>query len=106
MLNSVEHEILNAHEYKHIKKFTFLGSDKLRIESNFAQMPISQDNKNVFWSDLITKVPESNYFIFMQTDYSRWPPGAVTENNIRTNLQYLKNHWLKLSSLCTRMSLV
>ena len=29
MLNSVEHEILNAHKYKNIKKFGFfLGSDK------------------------------------------------------------------------------
>ena len=28
MLNSTEHEILNAHRYKHIKKFSlFLGSD-------------------------------------------------------------------------------
>ena len=31
MLNSAEHEILNAHRYKNIKKFNFLslsGSDK------------------------------------------------------------------------------
>ena len=32
ILNSVEHEILNAHEYKNIKKFgLFLGSDKSRM---------------------------------------------------------------------------
>ena len=31
MLNSVEHEILNAHMYKNIKKFGFLGSDKPRM---------------------------------------------------------------------------
>ena len=32
MLNSVEHEILNAHNYKNIKKFGFfLGSDKPRM---------------------------------------------------------------------------
>ena len=32
MLNSIEHEILNAHKYKNIKKFGFfLGSDKLRM---------------------------------------------------------------------------
>ena len=32
MLNSVEHEILNAHKYKNIKKFgLFLGSDKPRM---------------------------------------------------------------------------
>ena len=30
MLNSVEHEILNAHNYKNIKKFSFFSSDKLR----------------------------------------------------------------------------
>ena len=30
--NSVEHEILNAHKYKNIKKFVFfLGSDKSRM---------------------------------------------------------------------------
>ena len=32
MLNSVEHEILNAHKYKNIKKVGFLlGSDKPRM---------------------------------------------------------------------------
>ena len=32
MLNSIEHEILNAHKYKNIKKFGFfLGSDKPRM---------------------------------------------------------------------------
>ena len=32
MLSSVEHEILNAHKYKNIKKFGFfLGSDKPRM---------------------------------------------------------------------------
>ena len=31
MLNSVEHEILNAHKYKNIKKFSFFGSDKPRM---------------------------------------------------------------------------
>ena len=31
MLDSVEHEILNAHKYKHIKKFSFFSdSDKPR----------------------------------------------------------------------------
>ena len=28
MLSSAEHEILNAHKYKNIKLFSFLGSDK------------------------------------------------------------------------------
>ena len=31
MLNSVEHEILNVHKYKNIKKFSFLGSLKTLI---------------------------------------------------------------------------
>ena len=32
MLNSTEHEILNAHKYKNIKKFGFFfGSDKPRM---------------------------------------------------------------------------
>ena len=31
MLNSTEHEILNAHKFKNIKKFSFLGSDKPRM---------------------------------------------------------------------------
>ena len=32
MLNSAEHEILNAHKYKNIKKFGFfLGSDKSKM---------------------------------------------------------------------------
>ena len=62
-------------------------SDLLSVyKSNFAQMPISQVNMNVFWSDLITIIPELNYFILMQTDYSRWPPGAVTKNSIRTKM--------------------
>ena len=40
-------------------------------------MPIFQDSMNVFWSDLITMVPEWNHFIFMQIDYPRWPPGSL-----------------------------
>ena len=32
MFNSAEHEILSAHKYRHIKKFSFLsGSDKPRM---------------------------------------------------------------------------
>ena len=38
---------------------------------------------NVFCSDLITMVPKWNYFILMQIDYPRWPPGAVTKNSIK-----------------------
>ena len=52
----------------------------------FAQMPISRENVNVFCSDLITMVPKWNYFIFMQIDYPRWPPGTVTKNSINTKM--------------------
>ena len=31
MLNTAEQEILNAHKYKNIKKFDFLGSGKSRM---------------------------------------------------------------------------
>ena len=50
-------------------------------------------------------VPEWNYFIFMQIDYPRWPPGTVTKNSINT-----KNNILRtideLIRLCARMFLV
>ena len=62
-------------------------SDLLCVcKSNFAQMPISRENVNVFCSDLITMVPKWNNFIFMQIDYSRWPPGTVTEDSINTKM--------------------
>ena len=41
---------------------------------------------NVFLSDLITMVPEWNYFIFMQIDFSRWPPGDITKNSIHMKM--------------------
>ena len=49
-------------------------------------MPISQGNINVFWSNLITMVPEWNHFLFIQIDYPRWPPGAVTKNSMNTKM--------------------
>ena len=62
-------------------------SDLHRVyKSSFAQMPISQENMNLFWSDWITMVPECKYFKFMQIDYPRWPPGAVTEKNINMKM--------------------
>ena len=62
-------------------------------------MPISHN--------LITMVPKWKYFIFMQIDYPRWPPGTVTKNRINTKMTiYLKTHWLKLIRLCARMFLV
>ena len=41
---------------------------------------------NVICSDLITMVPEWNYFIFMQIDYPRWLPGTVTKNSINRKM--------------------
>ena len=41
---------------------------------------------NVFCLDLTTMVPEWNYFMFMQIDYPRWPPGTVTKNSINTKM--------------------
>ena len=49
-------------------------------------MPISQENMNVFYLDLITKIPVWNYFIFTQTDYPRWPPGVVTKNSLKMKM--------------------
>ena len=57
-----------------------LGRPAMKLlGTNSAQMSISQENMNVLRSDLITMVPEWNYFIFMQIDNPRWPPGAVTK---------------------------
>ena len=81
---------LGIQNCKNKKKSTVeLGhSDLLSVyKSSFAQMPISQENMNVFWSDSITMVPEWNHFIFMQTDNPRWPPGAVTKNSIKTQIK-------------------
>ena len=55
---------------------------KQQCNNDFAQMPISQENMNVFWSDSSTVVPEWNHFIFMQMDSPRWPPEIVTRNSI------------------------
>ena len=45
-------------------------------KSNFAQMPISRENMNLFWSDLTKIVPELNFFKFKQMDYPRLSPRA------------------------------
>ena len=41
---------------------------------------------NLFCSDLITMVPEWNYFIFLQINYPRCPQGTVTKNSINTKM--------------------
>ena len=99
---------LGIQNYKNKKKSTAeLGhGDLLSVyKSNFAEMPISQENMNVFWSDLITMVPESSYFIFMQIDYSRWPPGAVTKNSIHTKMTISQEPLVEIDPvLCQNVS--
>ena len=56
---------------------------------------------NVFCSDLFTMVPEWNYFIFVQIDYPRWPPGNVTKNSINTKMTISENPLVEtVSTLC------
>ena len=92
-----------------IKKSTVeLGhSDLLSVyKSSFAQMPISHENMNVFLSDSITMVPEWNHLIFMQIDYPRWPPGAVTKNSMNTKMTISKEPLVEIDPFCARMFLV
>ena len=67
-------------------------------KSSFAQMPISQEHMNVFWSwsDSITMIPEWNHFIFMQTDNPGWAPGAVTKNSINIKMIILQEPLVKI----------
>ena len=68
-------------------------------------MPISQENMNVFCSDLITVVPEWNYFIFMQIDYPRWLPGAITEKSINTKKTIFQEPLVEIDpTLCQNVS--
>ena len=68
-------------------------------------MPISQENMNVFCSDLITMVPEWNYFRFMQIDYPRWPPGAVTKKSINTKMTVSQEPLVEIDpTLCQNVS--
>ena len=56
---------------------------------------------NIFCSDLITMVPEWNYFIFMQIDYPRWPPGTVTKNSINTKMTISQDAFVEIDpTLC------
>ena len=60
---------------------------------------------NVFCSDLITMVPKWKYFIFMQTDYPRWPPGTVTKNSINTQMTISQDPLVEIDpSLCQNVS--
>ena len=58
-----------------------------------------------FCSDLITMVPKWNYFIFMQIDYPRWPPGTVTKNSINTKMTISSDPLVEIDpSLCQNVS--
>ena len=60
---------------------------------------------NVLCSDLITMVPEWNYFIFMQIDYPIWPPGTVTKNSINTKMAISYDPLVEIDpSLCRNVS--
>ena len=60
---------------------------------------------NVFCSGLITVVPKWNYFIFMQIDYPRWPPGTVTKNSINTKMTIFQNPLVEIDpALCQNVS--
>ena len=60
---------------------------------------------NVFCSDLITMVPKWNYFIFMQIDYPRWPPGTVTKYSINTKMTISYEPLVEIDpSLCQNVS--
>ena len=60
---------------------------------------------NVFCSDLITMVPEWNYFIFIQIDFPRWPPGTVTKNSMNTKMTISQNLLVEIDpTLCQNVS--
>ena len=60
---------------------------------------------NAFCSDLITMVPEWNYFIFMQIDYPRWPPGTITKISINTKMTISQDPLVKIDpTLCQNVS--
>ena len=68
-------------------------------------MLISRVNMNVFFSDLITMVPKRNYFISMQIDYLRWPPGTVTKNSINTKMTISQDPLVEIDpALCQNVS--
>ena len=60
---------------------------------------------NVFCSDFISVVPKWTYFIFMQIDYPRWPPGTVNEKSINTKMTISQDPLEEIyPSLCQSVS--
>ena len=70
-------------------------------------MPMSRENAIAICSDLITMIPEWNYFIFMLIKYPRWPPGTVTKNSINTKMTVSQDPLVEISpTLCQNVSCV
>ena len=60
---------------------------------------------NGFCSDSITMVPKWNYFIFMQIDYPRGPPGTVTKNSINKKMTISQDPLVEIEpTLCQNVS--
>ena len=50
-------------------------------------------------------VPKWNYFILMQIDYQRWPPGTVTKNSINTKMTTYQDPLVEIdAALCQNIS--
>ena len=49
--------------------------------------------------------PKWNYFIFMQIDYPRWPPGTATKNSINTKMTKSLDPLVEIDpSMCQNVS--
>ena len=64
---------------------------------------MSQRNMNVFCSDLMV----SEFFKFLQTDYPRWPLGAITKDSINTKMQISQEPLVGIDpTLCQNVSCI
>ena len=60
---------------------------------------------NGICSYLITMVPKWNYFIFIQIDCPRWPPGTVTKNSINKKIIISQDQLVEIEpTLCQNVS--
>ena len=68
-------------------------------------MLISQENTNAVWPDLVTMVPESNYFVFMQTDYQDGRQGPLLKKSIHTKMTISQEPLIEIDpTLCQNVS--
>ena len=52
-------------------------------------------------------VSKWNYFIFMQIDYPRWPPGTVTKNSINTKMTISQDPLVEIDpAFCQNVSCI